>query len=289
MKLANFEREGRTSPGVVKGDFIFEIPSASSVQEIIEKGELANAERESSRSKAIKIAEVSLRAPLVSPDKILLAAVNYRAHGVEQDTAPPAEPYFFTKFKSCIIGNGDPILIPRVSKKVDWEAELAVVIARKCKYVKRKDAMEYVAGYTVANDVSYRDLQLPENKNGPRHGMGPNWVMGKALDSAYPLGPWLVTGDEIPDPQRLSISLTVNDVERQAASTEDMVHPVTELIEYLSNGMTLLPGDIISTGTPAGVAAFSGAPYLEVGDVVKATVGGIGTLTNPVRSEPDLL
>lgn len=286
MKLANFEWDGKTRPGVVKDGLVFEIPSASSVQEIIEKGMLGQAEKErSNQAKGIEIGRVRLRAPLVSPDKILLAAVNYRAHGVEQEAIPPDEPYFFTKFKSCIVANGDPILIPRSSRKVDWEAELAVVIGKKCKYVQKKDALEYVAGYTVANDVSYRDLQLPEKRPGSQNNFGPNWVKGKALDSAYPLGPWLVTREEIADPQNLSLSLTVNGVERQAASTEDMVHPVAELIEYLSDGITLLPGDIISTGTPAGVAAFSGAPFLKDGDVVEATVGGIGTLVNPVKAE----
>jgi 2-keto-4-pentenoate hydratase/2-oxohepta-3-ene-1,7-dioic acid hydratase in catechol pathway len=286
LKLANFERDGKTRPGVVIDGLVFEIPSASSVQEIIEKGMLGRAAGEgSNQSKGVELDRVRLRAPLFSPDKILLAAVNYRAHGAEQNAIPPEEPYFFTKFKSCIVGNGDPILIPRSSKKVDWEAELAVVIGRKCKYVHRKNALEYVAGYAIANDVSYRDLQLPEKKSGSRNNFGPNWVKGKSLDSAYPLGPWLVTREEIEDPQHLSISLTVNGVERQAATTEDMVHSVAELIEYLSDGITLLPGDIISTGTPAGVAAFSGAPFLKDGDVVQATIEGIGTLVNPVKAE----
>ena len=287
MKLASFEWNGRTRPGVVRDGLVFEIPSTSSIQEILDTGKLAQVEREASNlSKGIELDRVRLRAPLVSPDKILLAAVNYRAHGTEQKAAPPEEPYFFTKFKSCIIGNGDPILIPRSSRKVDWEIELAVVIGKKCKYVHRKDALEYVAGYTVANDVSYRDLQFSE-KSGGKSNFGANWVKGKALDSAYPLGPWLVTREEIGDPQHLSLSLTVNNIKRQVSSTEDMVHPVAELVEYLSDGITLLPGDIISTGTPAGVAVFSGAPFLKDGDVVEATIDGIGTLINPVKAEEE--
>jgi len=287
LKLANFEWNGKTRPGVVRDGFVFEIPSASSVQEILDTGKLVQVERETSnKSRGVELDRVRLRPPLVSPDKILLAAVNYRAHGTEQKAVPPEEPYFFTKFKSCIIGDGDPILIPRSSRKVDWEVELAVVIGKKCKYVHRKDALEYVAGYAVANDVSYRDLQFSE-KSGGKNNFGSNWVKGKALDSAYPLGPWLVTREEIGDPQHLSLSLTVNGIKRQASSTEDMVHPVAELIEYLSDGITLLPGDIISTGTPAGVAAFSGAPFLKNGDVVEATIGGIGSLINPVRAEDE--
>jgi 2-keto-4-pentenoate hydratase/2-oxohepta-3-ene-1,7-dioic acid hydratase in catechol pathway len=284
VKLANFEWNGIIRPGVVEDGRLFEIPSASSVQEIIEKGSLREGSV-ASLSGEIEIDRVKLMAPVLSPDKILLAAVNYKAHGTEQNTPPPAEPYFFTKFRSCIVGNGDPILIPKRSKKADWEAELAVVIGRKCKYVAKKDALEYVAGYTVANDVSYRDLQMPEGWPEKKNLLGPNWVMGKALDTAFPLGPWMVTREEIEDPQHLSLSLTVNGVERQSGSTEDMVFTVAELIEYLSNGLTLFPGDVISTGTPAGVAVFSGAPFLKDGDVVKATVDGIGTLVNPVKAE----
>ena len=287
MKLASFEWNGKTRPGVVRDGLVFEIPFTSSVQEILDTGKLAQVERDAPNlSKGIELDRVRLRAPLASPDKILLTAVNYRAHGTEQKSIPPEEPYFFTKFKSCIIGNGDPILIPRSSRKVDWEIELAVVIGKKCKYVHRKDALEYVAGYTVANDVSYRDLQFSE-KSGGKSNFGANWVKGKALDSAYPLGPWLVTREEIGDPQHLSLSLTVNNIKRQVSSTEDMVHPVAELVEYLSDGITLLPGDIISTGTPAGVAVFSGAPFLKDGDVVEATIDGIGTLINPVKAEEE--
>jgi 2-keto-4-pentenoate hydratase/2-oxohepta-3-ene-1,7-dioic acid hydratase in catechol pathway len=284
MRLASYELDGRTRIGVVRDDLVFDIPSASSVQDLIEKGKLGEATRVLS-TKGIEIEKVRLKAPLVHPDKILMAAVNYKAHGSEQKTPPPKEPYFFTKFGSCIIGPGAPIIIPRISTMADWEVELAVVIGRKCKHVKKENALEYVAGYTVANDVSFRDLQIPEGWPTKLSPLGQNWVMGKALDSALPLGPWLVTGEDIGDPQGLSLSLTVNGIERQAASTEDMIFSVSELIEYLSNGFTLLPGDMISTGTPAGVARFSGAPYLKDGDVVEATVEKIGTLSNPVKSE----
>jgi len=288
MKLANFEREGRMNAGVLKDGLLFEIPFTSSVQEIVEKGRLSEIEETAdSLSKGTEIGKVRLRAPIISPDKILLAAVNYKAHGAEQKEAPPMKPYFFTKFRSCIIGNGDPIIIPKVSKKVDWEAELAVVMGRKCKYVSERDALKCVAGYTVANDVSFRDLQLPEGWPDRLNALGQNWVKGKALDSALPLGPWLVTADEIVDPQHLSLSLKVNGVERQKASSEDMVFTVAELIEYLSDGLTLLPGDIISTGTPAGVAAFSGVDFLKDGDVVEARVEKIGSLVNPVKAEKE--
>lgn len=283
MKLANYEWKGKMHAGIVRDDHVHEIPSASRVEEIIAKGELGRAG--SALGEGVELSRVRLMAPILSPDKILCAAVNYSAHGSEQNAPRLKEPYFFTKFRSCIIATGDTIMIPRTSTKADWEAELAVVIGKKCKYVSKKDALGYVAGYTVANDVSFRDLQFPEGWPDKLNTLGQNWVMGKALESALPLGPWLVTPDEIADPQRLSLSLTVNGVTRQSAGTDDMVFSVAELIEYLSNGLTLLPGDIISTGTPAGVAVFSGAPYLKDGDVMKASVDQIGALVNPVKAE----
>ena len=290
MRVATFESKGRTRAGLVKDGYVFEVPSATSAGQIIEEGRLRALQKiEDGLKRKIEVSKVKLKAPVTSPDKILLAAVNYKTHGAEQKTVPPKEPYFFTKFRSCVVGNGDPIVIPRVSRKVDWEVELAVVIGKKCKYVGRKDALNYVAGYTVANDVSFRDLQFQEGWPDRPETFALNWVKGKALDSALPLGPWLTTAEEIDDPQNLTLSLKVNGIERQRASTGDMVFTVPELIEYLSEGLTLLPGDLISTGTPAGVAAFSGAPFLKDGDTVEAAVEGIGSLTNPVKGESSLL
>jgi len=290
MKLATFESKGRTRAGLVRDGYVFEIPSASSLEQIIGEGRLHELQKIGDGLKrGIEVDKVKLKAPVTSADKILMAAINYRTHGAEQNTPPPKEPYFFTKFRSCIIGNGDPILIPRVSRKVDWEVELAVVIGKKCRYVGRKDALNYVAGYTVANDVSFRDLQFQESWPTRPEMFALNWVKGKALPSALPLGPWLATADEMDDPQNLSLSLKVNGIERQKGSTGDMVFSVSELIGYLSDGLTLLPGDLISTGTPAGVAAFSGAPFLKDGDTVEAAVEGIGSLTNPVKVEANLL
>ena len=283
MKLVNYESDGAAKVGVLREGEIFPVESASNIEELISRGTLAKV-REKPGATPKGLDEVRIRPPILAPDKILLAAVNYRAHSAEQKRAPPTEPYFFTKFRSCIIGNGDPIVIPRISKSVDWEAELAVVIGKRCKYISAAEALSYVAGYTVANDVSFRDLQFPA---GPQEAnlRRPNWVKGKALDSAFPLGPCMVTADEIPDPQRLKISLKVNEIERQNGGTGDMVFSVAQLIEYLSTGLTLLPGDVISTGTPAGVAAYTGAPFLKDGDVVETSVDKIGGLRNPVKAE----
>lgn len=284
MKLLNYESDGNARVGILKEGRILRLGSATSVEELILRG-LSEGLEGTAGSSPEDPGRVKIRSPILNPDKILLAAVNYGTHSREKSVSPPTEPYFFTKFRSCIIGQGDPIMVPRISKRVDWEGELAVVIGKKCKYVRKGEALSYVAGYAVANDVSFRDLQVIQERPDKPNTMGQNWVKGKALDSAFPLGPWLVTADEVPDPQKLKLSLSVNGANRQNGSTEDMVFSVAELIEYLSSGLTLLPGDVISTGTPAGVALFSGAPYLKAGDVVEASVEGIGTLRNPVKAE----
>lgn len=281
----NYEIDGDQRVGLLRNDSVFQIESASSVEDLIWNGRLDRIQNEAIASRGEKLNMVMIKPPVTNPDKILLAAINYKTHGTEQRNQPPKEPYFFSKFRSCIVGHNAPVIVPRVSAKVDWEAELAVVIGKRCKYVKKEDALDYVAGYTIANDISFRDFQFPEGWPEKTNPLGQNWIKGKALDSAFPLGPWLVTPDDIPDPQKLSISLKVNGVERQNANTEDMVFSVAELIEYLSAGLTLLPGDLISTGTPAGVAAFSGVPFLKGGDVIETIIERIGTLCNPVKNE----
>jgi 2-keto-4-pentenoate hydratase/2-oxohepta-3-ene-1,7-dioic acid hydratase in catechol pathway len=301
--LANYiSKEGAQSVALIAGNLAYDIQAwakksneieldrISSVDGLIStKGALEvvrrNAGRISSEGIAQRVDSLRLKSPILHPSKILLAAINYVAHGKEQEVKPPTEPYFFTKFSNCIIGNGDPILIPRVSKKVDWEVELAVVIGKRGKYISRDKARDYIAGYTIANDVSFRDLQFPPGYPTQLNALGQNWVKGKGLDNSFPLGPWLVTPEELKDPSNLDLSLSVNGVVRQKSNTSDMVFKVEDLIEYLSNGITLEPGDIISTGTPLGVAAFTGVPYLKDGDAVEASVQGIGVLKNHVRSE----
>jgi 2-keto-4-pentenoate hydratase/2-oxohepta-3-ene-1,7-dioic acid hydratase in catechol pathway len=153
------------------------------------------------------------------------------------------------------------------------------------KYISREEALDYVAGYAISNDVSFRELQSPVLALGQPAIFGPNWIRGKSLDSSFPLGPWLVTRDEIPDPQVLEISLSVNGQTKQHSNTSEMLFRVDEIIEYASNGITLQPGDIISTGTPSGVAAATGQAFLKHGDIVEGKIERIGTLTNPVMSE----
>jgi 2-keto-4-pentenoate hydratase/2-oxohepta-3-ene-1,7-dioic acid hydratase in catechol pathway len=235
----------------------------------------------------LPVESVTLRSPILNPEKILLMAVNYHSHSKEmsQKDSPPREPYLFTKFRNSLIGPGAPILIPRVSQKADWEVELAVIIGKTGKNIPKKDAMSYVAGYAVSNDISFRDFQFSTREPDGTTKLGLNWVKGKGMDSSFPLGPWLVTADEVPNPHELEISLTVNGKTRQRSTTGDMVFHIDSIIEYASKGMTLTPGDIISTGTPEGVAAFTGGPYLKDGDILEGTIDRIGTLRNPVRAE----
>jgi 2-keto-4-pentenoate hydratase/2-oxohepta-3-ene-1,7-dioic acid hydratase in catechol pathway len=233
----------------------------------------------------VPVDSVKLLSPVLNPEKILLVARNYLSHNLEQNAKPPSEPYFFTKFRNALIAHGEPILVPRVSSKADWEGELAVIIGKAGKNIQSKEAMENVAGYAVANDVSFRDLQFSTRSDNAAVALGSNWVKGKGLDSSFPLGPWLVTKDEVADPHNLDLSLSVNGKVKQHSNTGDMMFKVDSLIEYVSAGMTLKPGDVISTGTPEGVAVFTGEPFLKDGDVVEVTISGIGTLKNPVRSE----
>jgi 2-keto-4-pentenoate hydratase/2-oxohepta-3-ene-1,7-dioic acid hydratase in catechol pathway len=291
VKLVNYKSDGGPRAGYLDGDTVFDLEGSNSrdVDQILADGvleELSGAEgKHGSAAGGVPLAKVKLLPPVLLPEKILCVAVNYVSHGKEGSLATPPEPYFFTKFRNAIVGPEDDILIPRVSNKVDWEVELAVVMGRTGKYISKNDAMDYVAGYTISNDVSFRDLQFPPGWPEKLNALGQNWVKGKGLDTAFPLGPCLVTKDQIQDPHNLRISLSVNGETKQVSNTAEMVFKIDSLIESASAGMTLRPGDIISTGTPLGVAVFSGQPFLRPGDIVEGTIEGIGTLRNQVRAE----
>lgn len=218
-----------------------------------------------------------LLAPIQRPDKIICVGLNYRDHAAETGQAVPDEPILFAKFSTSVIGPGAAVRLPKIAPDcVDYEAELAVVIGTAASRVSVQKALEHVAGYACANDVSARDLQ----------GRGGQWLHGKAIDSFLPLGPWMVTADEIPDPQGLSIRCFVNGELMQDSNTKQMVFGVSQLVSFISQTITLSPGDVICTGTPPGVGvARKPARYLRAGDEVTVSIGGVGELTNPIHAE----
>jgi 2-keto-4-pentenoate hydratase/2-oxohepta-3-ene-1,7-dioic acid hydratase in catechol pathway len=232
------------------------------------------------------LADVDLLAPLLRPGKLLAAAANYQDH-VTESGAPPLDrsrisPRLFLKPSSSIVGPGAEIPLPDVSEEVDWEAELAVVIGRRARHVPVADALDVVAGYLTSNDVSARSIDLGyERDTDDKQVWFFDWLAGKWCDGFAPLGPWLVSADEVPDPQALSVDLAVNGVAKQHGSTKDMIFTVAELVAHASRLMTLEPGDVIQTGTPSGVGAATGE-YLKPGDEMTVTVGPLGTLRNTV-------
>ncbi len=224
------------------------------------------------------LADVKLLAPIARPGKILAAGKNYADHAAEGAAGGKVElqpfPRGFVKVASVVIGPDDPVEIAPVTKELDYEVELAVVIGKAGRYIPRERAYDYIAGYTVLNDVSARDIQLAEAKYG-------NHLVGKNMDTLCPMGPWIVLKDELADPMNLELECRVNGRARQHSNTRHLIHDIPAMIERWS-WMTLEPGDIIATGTPAGVALSGKEPYLAPGDVMECTVEGIGTLTNPV-------
>ncbi len=230
----------------------------------------------------LELSEVKLEAPVRRPGKIACLWVNYVEHGNEAAIVPPTkEPVFFAKFSDVVIGPGDPIQLPRVSRAVDYEAELAVVIGREGKHIPEESALEYVAGYTILNDVSARDFNLKTLLGV----VGP-YIIQKTFDTFAPMGPYLVTRDEVPDPHALPIRLWINGELMQDGNSGEMIFKIPQIISYLSRVVTLRPGDVISTGTPPGVGHWRTPPrYLQPGETVRIEIGNLGVLENPVIRE----
>jgi 2-keto-4-pentenoate hydratase/2-oxohepta-3-ene-1,7-dioic acid hydratase in catechol pathway len=214
--------------------------------------------------------DLRVGAPVARPGKIVCIGLNYRDHAAETGADIPAEPVVFMKDPSTVVGPHDEVLVPRGSTKTDWEVELGVVVGARARYLgSPEQALEHVAGYVVSHDVSEREFQLER---------GGQWDKGKSCETFNPLGPELVTADEVGDPQDLRLSLAVNGIKRQDGTTADMVVPVAHVVWYLSQFMVLEPGDLINTGTPAGVAmGLPGQPYLRSGDVVELEISGLGS------------
>lgn len=285
MKLVTFTEGGHTRVGAVVGRDVVDAAGVSGVpskmQAVLAVGRRAldaMAELvESSSARRIPLADVTLEAP-VKPSKYLAVSLNYADHIAETGKETPEFPTFFNKQISCIIGPGAAIHRPRVSRKLDYEGELAFVIGRRCRHVPKQRAHEVIAGYMAANDVSVRDWQVRSH----------TWTLGKSFDTHGPIGPWIVTPDEMGNPHAVDIKTWVNDERRQSFNTRHMIFDCFDLVAYLSTVMTLEPGDIISTGTSSGVGVMmQPRGYLKPGDVVTVEIEKIGALTNPVVDEPE--
>ena len=271
MKLIKFGEPGKEKTGIIIDDKRFDTSAFGEDynEAFFESDGLARLSEFIKTARLVEIpSDVRLGSPLARPSKLVCIGLNYRDHAEETGAKIPTEPVIFMKSTTAIIGPNDDILIPRNSKKTDWEVELAIVIGKKATYVDEADAMDYIAGYVLHNDVSEREFQMER---------GGTWDKGKGCDTFAPLGPFLATKDEIPNPHHLRLWLKVNGHVMQDGNTANFVFNVPYLVSYTSQFMTLLPGDIISTGTPAGVGLGMKPPvYLKAGDVVELGVDGLG-------------
>jgi 2-keto-4-pentenoate hydratase/2-oxohepta-3-ene-1,7-dioic acid hydratase in catechol pathway len=282
MKLVTFRADGGSRVGVLREeDEVVEIDEPGDMLSLIVAGEsgiaAARSAMSSSRAKAHRLASLELLPPIPEPrGNVVAIGRNYQAHAEEGAAGKtPEPPTVFTKALTTVAGPYDEIVIdPQVSSQVDWEVELGVIIGAAAKNTERADALRHVFGYVALNDVSARDIQF---------GWGGQFFKGKSIDGYCPIGPWIVTRDEIDDPQRLRLQLRINGVTKQDGNTKDMIYPVDALIEWVSKGMTLLPGTIIATGTPDGVGVFRKPPeFLNPGDVMETEVEKIGKLRNRI-------
>jgi 2,4-didehydro-3-deoxy-L-rhamnonate hydrolase len=273
MKLIRYLKDNKVLPGIeLEGNWYDITPFGSDYDEaFFASGGPARLTSylSSNRDKLKKLDDqTKLAAPVVRPSKIVCVGLNYADHARETKAEPPSEPVLFMKSTTAVCGPFDNIIIPKNSKKTDWEVELAVVIGKKASYVEEKDAAGHIAGYCLHNDVSEREFQIER---------GGTWDKGKGCDTFAPLGPWLVTPDEIPDVNDLKLWLRLNGTLMQDGSTANLIFKIPFLISYISQFMTLLPGDIISTGTPAGVGLGMKPPvYLQPGDIVELGIDGLG-------------
>lgn len=273
--------DGEAQPGLFTNDRVYEVHGSSFEALLSSNAGARDAiEKESLKGRHHDLAGVKLLAPLEQPSKILCIGINYVPHMVEADFERPVEPIVFSKLPSALIGPHDPIVLPKAAPaRVDYEAEIAIVIGRRGHEIGHDRALEHVAGYTVANDVSARDWQVKKP--------GGQWLLGKSFDTFLPLGPWIVTPDELGDPAGLHVRCLVNGEQRQDDVLASLIFDFATVIAYVSQVATLEPGDLILTGTPGGVGSSMKPPrWLQDGDVVETSVDGIGTLRNPVRAAP---
>jgi 2-keto-4-pentenoate hydratase/2-oxohepta-3-ene-1,7-dioic acid hydratase in catechol pathway len=283
MKLASFRKGQETSIGVVNGDRIVDLSVAAPnlpremTSLIAGFDALREVVRAAARSQSGQaLSDVELLAPIARPGKILAIGLNYADHIAETGRPVPTDQTWFCKTANTVNGPFSPVQLPRVSTMVDYEAELVVVIGKRCRHVSKDEAKDVVFGYTAGNDVSVRDWQYRTAQ----------WVLGKSFDTHAPMGPWIVTADEIGDPHTLGIRCFVNAEKRQDSNTKHLIFGVYDLISYLSQAMTLEPGDVLFTGTPGGVGmAMSPQRFLAAGDVVRVEIDRIGAIESTVTAE----
>jgi len=281
MKLFRYRQNGITRPGIVMNDNMYDISDITEdYNEIFFSNDgIENLEISVQKNKsALKIltGEIIFDSCVARPSKIICIGLNYKDHANEINASAPSEPVIFLKSTTALCGPNDDIIIPKNSKKTDWEAELAVVIQKKASYVLEDEALNYVAGYCLHNDVSEREFQMER---------GGTWDKGKGCDTFAPMGPWLVTKDEIRNVDALNIWLKVNGTTMQNSSTANLIFKIPFLVSYVSSFMTLLPGDIISTGTPAGVGlGMNPQTYLQPGDVIELGIDGLGEAKQHVKA-----
>lgn len=286
MRLVTFRHPGLAGPrvGVVAGEEVVDLAAARpdlprEMAGLLVAGAAAlEVAREASRGgPRVALVEATLEAPVLRPPKFLALGLNYADHVREAGLTAPAFPVFFNKQSTCVTGPYAPIWMPRVSSALDYEGELGFVIGRRCRYVPRERAREVIAGYLVVDDVSVRDWQFK----------APTWTLGKSFDTHGPMGPWLVTADELDDPHALAIRTWVNGELRQDSNTKHFLFDCFAQVEVLSQTMTLEPGDVVSTGTPGGVGISMKPPrLLQIGDRVRVEIEGIGAIENEVVAEP---
>ncbi len=311
MRLVTYENGGGARAGLLDGDTVYDVQGAADaftaqagavgaklpndVKALLEMGDVGLGqarrvlgfarERGSGADYAHSATEVSLLPPIQQPGKIICLAGNFADHIREGGDEPPEKsqqtPRFFWKPNSVLVGQNQPVRLWDMSANVDWELELAAVIGTAGRDISAEDAPKHVAGYTIFNDISSRDLDLPWERQEREMDDYFDWLNGKWFDTHGPMGPYIATADEIPDPHNLAMSLSVNGIERQRGNTGQMIFNCFELIAYVTRILTLEPGDIISTGTPAGVGAAAGAS-LQDGDLIEGTIERLGTLRNPV-------
>lgn len=284
MRIATFQQDGVARLGVVHDEGVVDVSRVApglpaTALALLDAGPAAlrDAAAAADGAEAVPLEKVTLLAPIPRPPKFFGVGLNYADHVAESGLERPKHPTIFNKQSTCVTGPTAPIHRPRVSPALDYEGELGFVIGRRCRHVSRDDARDVIAGYVVVNDVSVRDWQLRV----------PTWTMGKSFDTHGPMGPWLVTADEVPDPHALRLRTWVNGELRQESNTCQLIFDCFTLVEHLSTAFTLEPGDVVATGTPAGVGMAMKPPKLLVpGDVVRIEIEGVGAIENPVVEEP---